>query len=91
MSATTLDPGRSLTSHEAVAARFADVDPVYATTRDIRLLGFVLFLVSDCVFFSSFIFAYLYLRTGGSGLAAVRRRKAAPVPRRDLRGGVLSR
>jgi len=63
MSATTLDPGQSATSHAAVAARFADVDAVYATTRDLRLLGFVLFLVSDCVFFSSFIFSYLYLRT----------------------------
>jgi cytochrome c oxidase subunit III len=63
MSTTTLDPGRSATSHEAVAARYADVDGVYATTRDLRLLGFVLFLISDCVFFSSFIFSYLYLRT----------------------------
>jgi cytochrome c oxidase subunit 3 len=63
MSSTTLDPGRSTTSHAAVAARYADVDAVYATTRDLRLLGFVLFLVSDCVFFSSFIFSYLYLRT----------------------------
>ena len=36
---------------------------MYAETRDIRLLGFVLFLLADCVLFSSFIFAYLYLRT----------------------------
>jgi heme/copper-type cytochrome/quinol oxidase subunit 3 len=50
-------------SHAAVAARYAEVDEVYATTRDLRLLGFVLFLISDCVFFSSFIFSYLYLRT----------------------------
>jgi cytochrome c oxidase subunit III len=48
--------------HEAVAARYRDVDPVYAETRDLRLLGFVLFLLSDCVLFSSFIFAYVYLR-----------------------------
>jgi len=35
---------------------------IYAETRDIRLFGFVLFLVSDVVLFSAFIFAYLYLR-----------------------------
>ena len=49
-------------SHEAIVARYADVDPVYGETRDLRLLGFVLFLVSDVVLFSAFIFAYLYLR-----------------------------
>jgi heme/copper-type cytochrome/quinol oxidase subunit 3 len=49
-------------SHEAIVARYADVDSVYAETRDMRLLGFVLFLISDVVLFSSFIFAYLYLR-----------------------------
>lgn len=48
--------------HEAVAARYRDVDPVYYETRDIRLTGFVLFLLSDCILFSSFIFAYVYLR-----------------------------
>jgi cytochrome c oxidase subunit 3 len=47
----------------SVEARFHDVDPVYAETRDIRTLGFVLFLLADCILFSSFIFAYLYLRT----------------------------
>jgi cytochrome c oxidase subunit 3 len=52
-----------LTGHAAVAARYYDVDPVYAETRDIRLLGFILFLISDCVLFGSFIFAYTYLRT----------------------------
>ena len=35
---------------------------IYQETRDMRLLGFVLFLVSDVVLFSAFIFAYLYLR-----------------------------
>jgi heme/copper-type cytochrome/quinol oxidase subunit 3 len=49
-------------SHEAVRARYDSVDPVYRETRDLRLLGFVLFLVSDVVIFSAFIFAYLYLR-----------------------------
>ncbi len=38
------------------------VDSLYAETRDMRLLGFVLFLISDVVLFSAFIFAYLYLR-----------------------------
>lgn len=53
----------TLTGHAAVEARYNDVDPVYAETRDMRLLGFVLVLFSDCILFSSFIFAYLYLRT----------------------------
>ena len=38
------------------------VDQLYAETRQLRLQGFLLFLVSDVVLFSSFIFAYLYLR-----------------------------
>jgi len=53
---------RHLSGTEAVAARYRDVDPVYGETRDIRLLGFVFFLLSDCILFSSFIFAYVYLR-----------------------------
>ena len=47
----------------AVEARYHDVDGVYAETRDIRLFGFVLFLLADCVLFGAFVFAYLYLRT----------------------------
>ncbi|HTJ28621.1 MAG TPA: cytochrome c oxidase subunit 3 [Candidatus Limnocylindria bacterium] len=39
---------------------------IYRETRDMRLLGFVLFLCSDVVLFSSFIFAYIYLRTSVS-------------------------
>jgi cytochrome c oxidase subunit 3 len=50
------------TSHEAVSARYQNVDQTYADTRDQRLFGFVLFLISDVVLFSAFIFAYLYLR-----------------------------
>ncbi|MEO6835865.1 MAG: heme-copper oxidase subunit III [Candidatus Tumulicola sp.] len=42
-------------------------DRLYAETRELRLQGFLLFLVSDCVLFSSFIFAYLYLRNSGQG------------------------
>ncbi len=51
-----------LAGHEAVAARYRDVDRAYGETRDLRLLGFMFFLVSDCILFSSFIFAYVYLR-----------------------------
>jgi len=49
-------------SHEAVVQRYDAVDPAYRDQRDMRLLGFVLFLMSDVVLFSAFIFAYLYLR-----------------------------
>jgi heme/copper-type cytochrome/quinol oxidase subunit 3 len=52
-----------LLEHALVEARYHNVDPVYAEVRDIRLFGFVLFLLADCVLFASFIFAYLYLRT----------------------------
>jgi len=44
-----------------------EVDQLYAETRELRLQGFLLFLISDCVLFSSFIFAYLYLRSSGQG------------------------
>ena len=43
------------------------VDQLYAETRELRLNGFLLFMVSDLVLFSSFIFAYLYLRSTGQG------------------------
>jgi heme/copper-type cytochrome/quinol oxidase subunit 3 len=43
------------------------VDKLYAETRDLRLQGFLLFLISDCVLFSSFIFAYFYMRNSGQG------------------------
>ena len=43
------------------------VDQLYAETRDMRLIGFLFFLFSDVVLFSSFIFAYLYLRNSGQG------------------------
>ena len=44
-----------------------EVDQLYLETRELRLQGFLLFLISDCVLFSSFIFAYLYLRNSGQG------------------------
>ncbi|MBV8244820.1 MAG: heme-copper oxidase subunit III [Candidatus Eremiobacteraeota bacterium] len=43
------------------------VDRLYAETRELRINGFLLFMVSDLVLFSSFIFAYLYLRQTGQG------------------------
>ena len=42
-------------------------DQLYIETRELRLQGFLLFLVSDIVLFSSFIFAYLYMRNSGQG------------------------
>jgi cytochrome c oxidase subunit III len=42
-------------------------DQLYNEVRDLRLQGFLLFLVSDCILFSSFIFAYLYMRNSGQG------------------------
>ena len=42
-------------------------DQYYIEVRDLRLQGFLLFLVSDCILFSSFIFAYLYMRNSGQG------------------------
>ena len=43
------------------------VDQLYVETRELRLQGFLLFLIADCVLFSSFIFAYLYMRNSGQG------------------------
>ena len=48
-------------------ASVGEVDQLYVETRELRLQGFMLFLVSDIVLFSSFIFAYLYLRNSGQG------------------------
>ncbi len=44
-----------------------EVDQLYVETRELRVQGFLLFMVSDLVLFSSFIFAYLYLRNSGQG------------------------
>ena len=44
-----------------------NVDQLYAETRDLRLNGFLFFMGADLVLFSSFIFAYLYLRNSGQG------------------------
>jgi len=53
--------------HGAPDAHHGGVDQLYAETRELRLQGFLLFLVSDVVLFSSFIFAYLYMRSSGQG------------------------
>ncbi|MFN2448380.1 MAG: heme-copper oxidase subunit III [Candidatus Baltobacteraceae bacterium] len=45
----------------------AQADQLYVETRELRVQGFLLFMVSDLVLFSSFIFAYLYLRSSGQG------------------------
>ncbi len=42
-------------------------DQLYVETRELRVQGFLLFMVSDLVLFSSFIFAYLYMRSSGQG------------------------
>ncbi len=44
-----------------------EADQLYIETRELRLQGFMLFLISDCVLFSSYIFAYLFLRNSGQG------------------------
>ncbi|HEV3153889.1 MAG TPA: cytochrome c oxidase subunit 3 [Candidatus Baltobacteraceae bacterium] len=55
-------------THGGFAAHGTDeVDQLYVETRELRVQGFLLFMVSDLVLFSSFIFAYLYLRSSGQG------------------------
>jgi cytochrome c oxidase subunit 3 len=38
-------------------------DALYQEVRDQRLLGFLFFLISDVIIFSSFIYGYVYLRS----------------------------
>ena len=61
--------GRSALMSVASLAQDAhgEADQLYIETRELRLQGFLLFLISDCVLFSSFIFAYLYMRNSGQG------------------------
>ena len=54
----------------AVATIAHEPDQLYVETRELRIQGFLLFMVSDLVLFSSFIFAYLYLRNSGQGWPA---------------------
>ncbi|MEO6913399.1 MAG: cytochrome c oxidase subunit 3 [Candidatus Baltobacteraceae bacterium] len=57
----------SALSHPGIIDGGEEVDQLYVETRDLRLTGFLLFMVSDLVLFSSFIFAYLYMRNSGQG------------------------
>ncbi|HXW51935.1 MAG TPA: cytochrome c oxidase subunit 3 [Candidatus Acidoferrales bacterium] len=41
---------------------YVPTDAEYEEVRGHRLLGFLFFLISDCVIFGDFIFTYLYLR-----------------------------
>src|SRR5215470_15404187 len=50
----------------ATHARAID-DATYEEVRGLRLLGFLLFLISDSILFSSFIFGYLYIRSAAPG------------------------
>jgi heme/copper-type cytochrome/quinol oxidase subunit 3 len=72
----------------SVEARYEDVDPVYAETRAIRLFGFVLFLLADCILFSSFIFAYLYLRSSAPVWPPVV--DGQQIPRLDVAFGAMN-
>ncbi|MDE2572697.1 MAG: heme-copper oxidase subunit III [bacterium] len=38
-------------------------DEEYVEQRDLRFLGFLMFLFTDSIFFTAYIFAYLYLRS----------------------------
>jgi cytochrome c oxidase subunit 3 len=61
MATTTVVPGDAH-DLDAVRARYENVDHAYHEQRDNRLLGILLFLVSDVILFTMFIFAYIYLR-----------------------------
>jgi cytochrome c oxidase subunit 3 len=57
----------SVTQAGIVGRHHEEPDQLYIETRELRVQGFLLFMVSDLVLFSSFIFAYLYLRNTGQG------------------------
>jgi cytochrome c oxidase subunit 3 len=57
----------SVTQAGVVGRHVEEADQLYVETRELRVQGFLLFMVSDLVLFSSFIFAYLYLRNSGQG------------------------
>jgi cytochrome c oxidase subunit 3 len=60
LTTAAVEHGHDAHGHDEHDHAYAEV--MYKETRDMRLLGFVLFLCSDVVLFSAFIFAYLYLR-----------------------------
>ena len=47
----------------SMAADMTVDDALYQEVRDQRLLGFLFFLISDVIVFSSFIYGYIYLRS----------------------------
>ena len=57
----------SVTQAGIVGRHREEPDQLFIETRELRVQGFLLFMVSDLVLFSSFIFAYLYLRSSGQG------------------------
>ena len=57
----------TVTQAGIVGRHHEEPDQLYIETRELRVQGFLLFMVSDLVLFSSFIFAYLYLRNTGQG------------------------
>jgi cytochrome c oxidase subunit 3 len=57
----------SVTHGGVAAVHHGQDDQLYAETRELRVQGFLFFMVSDLALFSSFIFAYLYLRNSGQG------------------------
>ena len=57
----------SVTQAGIVGRHHEEPDQLYVETRELRVQGFLLFMVSDLVLFSSFIFAHLYLRSSGQG------------------------
>jgi heme/copper-type cytochrome/quinol oxidase subunit 3 len=61
MAVSVAKQGYHLGHHDEHDANHDEV--IYRETRDMRLTGFVLFLGTDVVLFSAFIFAYVYLRT----------------------------
>jgi cytochrome c oxidase subunit 3 len=61
VASTTVVPSAGQEADD-VRARYENVDHAYHDQREHRLLGFLLFLVSDIILFSMFIFAYCYLR-----------------------------
>jgi cytochrome c oxidase subunit 3 len=57
----------SVTQAGVVGRHHEEPDQLFVETRELRVQGFLLFMVSDLVLFSSFIFAYLFLRSSGQG------------------------
>jgi heme/copper-type cytochrome/quinol oxidase subunit 3 len=88
MALATMGGQSALLERAAIEARYDAVDPVYEETRELRLFGFVLFLLADCILFSSFVFAYLYLRTSAPAWPPVV--DGHPLERLDVAFGAMN-